>query len=152
MTNTSASEHRSGEDRRVQPLPLSKSLFFRGRRQSVRRVEERNRIVIFDRYRPSLILFAFIILGLSLLDALLTLTLISQGAQELNPVMNYYLTHGPRVFLVVKYSLTALSVLIIIVAHEMITTRYRLLIGILPVFAAIFGVVVIWEFYLLSTF
>ena len=38
------------------------------------------------------------------------------------------------------------------VAHEMITTRYRLLIGILPVFAAIFGVVVIWEFYLLSTF
>lgn len=150
MTRLSASERRSGQDRRAQAIPLSKSIFYRGQRRSVRRIEDRKRIVIFDRYRPSLILFAFVILGLSLLDALLTLTLIAKGAQELNPVMKYYLTHGPQIFLLVKYGLTALSVLIVIVSHEIITTRYRLCIGILPAFAILFSAVVVWECYLLS--
>lgn len=144
-------ERRSGKDRRVQRVPFFKRLFFRGARASVRRVAERDRIVVFDRYRPSLVILALTVLGLSLLDALLTLTLIAQGAQELNPVMRYYLTHGPRVFLLVKYGMTALSVLIIVVAYETITTRYRLCAGLLPICAATFGGVVIWEVYLLST-
>ena len=151
MTQSSMSERRLGNDRRIQEIPFSRRLFFRGMRTSVRRVDERDRIVIFDRYRPSLVFLALTVMGLSLLDAVLTLTLIAQGAQELNPVMRYYLTHGPRVFLLVKYGMTALSVLIIVVAYETITTRYRLCAGILPICAATFGGVVIWELYLLST-
>lgn len=151
MTGLSMAERRSGNDRRVRGLPFFKRLFFRGTRTSVRRVAERDRIVVFDRYRPSLVVLALVVLGLSLLDALLTLTLIAQGAQELNPVMRYYLTHGPQVFLLVKYGMTALSVLIIVVAHETITTRYRLCAGLLPTCAATFGAVVLWEVYLLST-
>lgn len=120
-------------------------------RTSVRRMADRDRIVVFDRYRPSLVILALTVMALSLLDAVLTLTLIAQGAHELNPVMRYYLTHGPRVFLLVKYGMTALSVLIIVVAYETITTRYRLCAGILPICAATFGGVVIWEVYLLTT-
>ena len=91
-----------------------------------------------------------LVLFLSLLDALLTLTLIAQGATELNPVMHYFLGHGPQIFLLVKYGLTALSVMIIVIAKEPISARYHISVGILHAFAAFFGGVVIWEFYLLS--
>jgi hypothetical protein len=64
--------------------------------------------------------------------------------------MRFYLELGPRVFLVVKYGLTAVSVFIIVVAHEAITTRYRFCNGLLPIFAALFSGVVVWEFFLLS--
>ena len=144
-------DKRSGQDRRDNPMPLFKRLFFNGMRELVRRAEDRKRIVALDRYQPSLFIGIMIILSLSLLDGLLTLILIAEGARELNPVMQYYLSHGPEVFLLIKYGLTALSVLIIVLVKETLITRYRIGTGILlHVFAAFFGSVVIWEFYLLS--
>jgi hypothetical protein len=145
-------ERRSGQDRREQKLPMFKRLFYNGIRESVRRIEDRNCIVIFDRYKPSLFIAIMFILGLSLLDALLTMILLSQGAKELNPVMRYFLSHGPRVFIFVKYVLTVLSVLIIVFVKEAFAARYKIGTGIfLHIFAALFGSVVIWEFYLLFT-
>jgi hypothetical protein len=120
-------------------------------RSSVRRAGDRQRVVALDRYQPSLFVGIMVVLCLSLLDALLTLILIAQGASELNPVMRYYLSHGPQVFLLAKYGLTALSVLIIVLLEESFITRYRIGTGmLLHVFTAFFGSVVIWEFYLLS--
>ena len=84
-------ERRSGQDRREHQLSMFKRLFFNGIRESARRIEDRNCIVVFDRYKPSLFIAIMIVLGLSLLDALLTLILLSQGATELNPVMRYFL-------------------------------------------------------------
>lgn len=91
-----------------------------------------------------------IVLSLSLLDALLTLVLLSEGASELNPIMLYYLSHGPTVFLLVKYGLTVLSVFIVVVSYEALIHRYRLCSKILPFFAVLFVCVIIWELYLLS--
>ncbi len=120
-------------------------------RIGVRRAEDRQGVVAFDHYHPSLFVGIMVVLCLSLLDAQLTLILIARGARELNPVMQYYLSHGPEVFLLVKYGLTAFSVLIIVLLKESLITRYRLSTGmLLHVFAAFFGSVVIWEFYLLS--
>ena len=116
----------------------------------MRRIEDRNCIVIFDRYKPSLFIAIMIFLGLSLLDSLLTMILLSQGAKELNPLMRYFLSHGPRVFIFVKYGLTVLSVLIIVFVKEAFSTRYRIGTDIfLHIFAALFGSVAVWEFYLL---
>lgn len=143
------SERRSGRDRRDPHPPLFKRIFPKGMRESVRRAEDCNRIVVLDRYEPSLFISIMIVLILSLLDALLTLILIAHGARELNPVMRYCLNHGPQVFILAKYGLTALSVLIIVLANEALTTRCRLCTGILPVFASVFGTVVVWESYLL---
>lgn len=150
MTGYAGIERRTGKDRREYPRPWLKGLFFRGMRESSRRAEDRRRIVTFDRYNPPLLLAIILVLGLSLLDALLTLILIAQGATELNPVMRYCLSHGPQIFLLVKYGLTAIPVMIIVIAKEPIGARYRLSTGILHIFAAFFGGVVIWEFYLLS--
>lgn len=92
-----------------------------------------------------------IVLSLSILDAILTLILLSQGAKELNPVMRYYLSHGPQVFISVKCGLTVLPMLIILLANEVLTNRYRIGAGMFfHIFAAFFGGVVIWEFYLLT--
>ena len=142
-------ERRCGQDRRQKQL--SKRLFFRGVRESMRRADDRNRIVIFDRYKPSLFNGIIIVLSLSILDAILTLILLSQGAKELNPVMRYYLNHGSQVFIFVKYGLTVLPMLIILLANEVLTNRYRIGAGMFfHIFAAFFGGVVIWEFYLLT--
>jgi hypothetical protein len=143
-------ERRSGQDRREHQLSMFKRLFFTGIRQEIRRAEDRKSIVIYDRYKPSLFINIITILGLSLLDALLTLILISQGAKELNPVMRYFLSHGPQVFISVKYGLTVLSVLIIMFIKEALSTRYRIGTDVFfHIFAALFGSVVLWEFYLL---
>ncbi len=151
MSRWTGLERRSGRDRRERQMPLLKKLYFKGMRISVRRTEDRGRIVALDQYKPSLFIGILIVLSLSMLDALLTLTLIARGARELNPVMQYYLSHGPQVFLFVKYGLTALSLFIIVVLNETLITRFRISTGmLLHVFAALFGSVVIWEFYLLS--
>lgn len=150
MTIYAGLERRSGKNRREHRLPLFKGLFFKGIRETMRRAEDRNQILVMDRYKPSLFIVIMIVLSLSLLDALLTLLLMAQGARELNPVMRYYLNHGPQVFLLVKYGLTTLSVLLIVLVQESLAPRYRFCTMILPVFAVVFGCVVIWEFYLLS--
>ena len=150
MTVYTGLERRSGQDRREHQLSMFKRLFFTGIRQEIRRAADRKSIVIYDRYKPSLFIEIITILGLSLLDALLTLILISQGAKELNPVMRYFLSHGPQVFISVKYGLTVLSVLIIMFIKEALSTRYRIGTDVFfHIFAALFGSVVLWEFYLL---
>lgn len=143
-------ERRSGKDRRICKHFFRKRLRFEGKRQSVRRASDRRRFVALDRYKPSLFAAVMIVLGLSLLDATLTLILIGRGAYELNPLMAYYLTHGPRVFLLVKYGLSVSAVFLIVLADHALTTRHRLFAGILPVIGTVLGGVVIWELCLLS--
>lgn len=151
MTVYSRLERRSGQDRRQQQF--SKRLFLKGVRESTRRTEDRNRIAVFDRYEPNLFIGIIVILSLSMIDAMLTLTLISQGAKELNPVMRYYLSHGSEVFITVKYGLTTLPMLIILFANEALANRYRIGAGVLfSVFGAFFIGVVFWELFLLFRF
>lgn len=144
-------ERRSGEDRRSrQPFKI-KHLLTKGNRKSIRRAADRNNIVALDYYSQSLFIGIAVVLVLSLLDALLTLTLLAKGASELNPIMKYYLTRGPKIFLFVKYGLTALSVWLVVLLNDTLAARYR--VGgsmVLHIFAAFFGSAVIWQIYLLS--
>lgn len=118
---------------------------------NTRRAADRRKIIIRDRYRTSLFVGIVVVLGLSLLDAVFTLALISQGARELNPVMDYYLKYGPHTFLLVKYGLTASSVFLVVLLDDVLTTRYRFGSGaILSLFTSVFGSVLIWQWYLFS--
>lgn len=151
MADRTHVERRSGLDRRKKPRLLLKGLISRGSRLSTRRAEDRKKIVVFDYYRPSLFISILIVLTLSLLDAFLTLILLSRGAIELNPVMDYYLSHGPTEFIIVKYGLTGSSVLLILLLNDVLKARYGVGTGaLLYLFTAIFGSVVIWQFSLLS--
>jgi hypothetical protein len=98
-----------------------------------------------------LLIFTLTVLILSLVDAALTLALLHKGAAELNPIMRYYLSHGPGVFVMVKYGLTAFALMIIVALHAIISLKYRILSSILfPSCIVVFGAVIIWELYLLT--
>ena len=150
MKKTSKLERRSGHDRRTKHIPFFKFLFFGGKRQKLRRIGDGRRITVFDYYQPTLLVAILVVLCLSLLDAALTLILLDKGAVELNPVMQYYITLGPAVFVLVKYSLTALALVIMLVLHAIISARYSIGWLLLPFCGFAFGSVVIWELYLLA--
>jgi hypothetical protein len=151
MAGHNGVDRRAEQDRRQKQLPFLKWLFFNGRRQTSRREDDHKKIVALDFYSPSLFIGIIVVLSLSLLDAMLTLILLSRGATELNPVMDYYLNHGPYTFIAVKYGLTALAVLIVVLLKNALPRRRRFgTATLLHLFAAAFGSVVIWQFYLLS--
>jgi len=143
-------ERRSSQDRRQKRIPFFKRIFLKGNRWNLRRIDDSKRITILDQYHPSLLISVLIVLALSLLDAFLTLALLKQGASELNPVMRYYLTFGPETFVMVKYGLTAFSLIIMVVLNAAISARYRIG-SLMFLFCGLaFGSVVIWELYLLA--
>lgn len=145
-------ERRSHKDRRKNRF--SSLFWFRPerRRRRVRRRTDKRRLYLLDYYKPILFYWVMLVLVLSLLDATLTLWLLSNGAEEINPVMDHILKYGPTAFVVTKYLFTALSLLIIVLLNYLWIQRlgfsmYRLL----YCFAGIFGAVVLWQLYLVRT-
>lgn len=150
MKKTAGTHLRSDQDRRKNHIPFYKYLTFKGKRRSLRRTEDCKRITVLDQYHPKLFIYVLIVLGLSLLDAVLTLALLEKGAVELNPVMRYYINLGPATFVTVKYGLTALALIFMVVLNAIISARYRIVsLVMFPFCVFIFGAVIIWELYLL---
>lgn len=139
-------EPRLGQDRRRRMLPPMRYLIAGGRRRQVRRSEDRERVVILDRYSPRLFGCIVGILFLSVLDALLTLYLMEHGSTELNPVMDYFLKKGPLVFTVAKYALTSVAVVIFLMVANTVVPRSNFRAKKLFPYALIaFGSVIVWE-------
>lgn len=143
-------DRRTGRDRRNRSkFDVIKPLIS-GKRENARRRNDRNVIVYFDRYSPASLWFIVIILILSVVDALLTMMLIRNGAVELNPVMAYYLNISPQVFLAVKYALTSLSVFILLVYGSVVLGGAQIHIrSVYPLIITAFASVVVWEIYLI---
>ena len=150
MAGYNGLERRSGHERRKSPIPFYRQLSFKGQRKTLRRAADRKRITLLDWYHPSMLVSILAVLGLSLLDALLTLILIEKGARELNPVMRYYVDHGPTVSVLVKYGITALALFIMLVLGALLARRWRFTSLLIPLSGVLFGSVVIWELYLLA--
>jgi len=142
-------DRRSGKDRRNQRGNNIRSLLFGGRRETIRRKDDRRKIFIVDRYSTSLFGAIAAILFLSAVDALLTLSLIGRGAYEVNPIMAYYLSAGPYVFFTVKYGLTSLAVFVLLMFKNIFLRPIRVFThSVFYFIAGAFLVVVAWEFYL----
>ncbi|MFZ7111121.1 MAG: DUF5658 family protein [Desulfatiglandales bacterium] len=91
------------------------------------------------------------IVFLCVLDAFFTLELISRGARELNPLMDYYLKKGDMTFFVVKYLMTSACLFIVLAIKELSLFGNRISRRLLLLFFIGFmGAVVQWELYLLS--
>ena len=139
------SERRRLSDRRKSPTPMfSRYTLYGGRRKEIRRVEDRKTHRYVDVYSPWLLLILLSIVLISCIDAYLTLLMIENKiVLEGNPVMAYYLDFGAITFFVVKYSFTALSVIILCVLKNSFVSRAGL-------FAAMFIylVVVLYELHI----
>lgn len=105
-------ERRSGYDRRN----LGIRTFVQGgltpRRRAGRRDDDIDRFV--DWYEPHLLFLAIAILLLSVTDAFMTLTLISHGAHEANPLMNHLLQQDPRLFAAMKMAMTGAGLVVLV--------------------------------------
>jgi hypothetical protein len=148
--SSSSAEKRCGRDRRTHQFPKIKYLLFSGRRARARRKEDRYQTFYFDRYSSKLFAAIMAILFLSVLDALLTLHLIENGSTEINPLMSYFLKSGTLVFLVTKYFLTCMGVIILLLFRNAFIARstthgqhlFSYIIG-------VFSTVIVWELVLI---
>jgi Domain of unknown function (DUF5658) len=90
------------------------------------------------------------IISLSIADAYLTLELVGRGAEELNPIMAYYLGKSPLTFFTVKYLLTCASVVLILGIKEIYLFGTRLRNEVLfAFFIFVLASVVQWQLVLL---
>jgi Domain of unknown function (DUF5658) len=105
-------DRRRGADRRR----LTWRTFVQGaltpRRRASRRGHESQSLV--DWHEPHLLFLAISILLLSVTDAFLTLTLMTHGADEANPILAYLLREFPRAFAISKMAMTGLGVTILV--------------------------------------
>jgi len=145
-------ENRRGLDRRTNNKARLKYLLFNGRRERSRRDEDSGKAFIFDRYNQKFFLAITVILILSVLDAVLTLTVIQRGAKELNPVMAYFLEHGTSTFIVAKYVLTSIGVLILLIFKNVFLTRLKIYThALFPCVIFVFITVIVWELFLIHS-
>ncbi len=86
---------------------------FRPRRRGSRRQVDKHHF-LFDWHEPRVLYLAIGLLLLSCVDALFTLNLLALGATEANFVMASMLEQSVERFLAVKFSLTALSIMILV--------------------------------------
>jgi len=114
-----------GNDRRRQAGINFRLLLGNGKRRKIRRREDRNRYFFVDQYNPKFFLFISTILTLSIVDAFLTLFLINHGAYETSPLMAYCLKVDPSAFLAVKYALTSIGVLILLMFRNIILRKIK---------------------------
>jgi hypothetical protein len=136
-------------DRRRNRLPGWRALLYHPRRRSVRRTDDRRRLILLDWYPDALLVLSALVLILSVTDALLTLYLLHHGAYELNPILAYFLKKGPLSFLAVKYLLTVLGVTIAVLAYGVFIPFLRMFAhDLLKIFAGAFAVVIAWQLFL----
>lgn len=107
-------------ERRVGPRDrrerLWRSLVYGGlspRRRTGRRLLDHHRPII-DWHGPGLFASAMLIMVLCVLDAFLTLRLLSTGAREENPLMALYVYTDAQRFAILKLSLTGVGVLTLV--------------------------------------
>ena len=148
--NSRKSERRCGFDRRKGKMSIFCKHWLIGRREAIRRQEDRQKSYRMDRHSFKILAAILLIILLSILDATLTLFLISHGATEINPVMAYFLDYGPLAFFGAKYLFTCSSLVFILLNTNSYLFRTKVRAKILFVWFAIpFALVINWELYLI---
>ncbi len=142
-------ERRSGVERREHNV----AAYWRGalnpRRRAGRRATDRVYTII-DWHSPRVLALVLLILGMSSLDGVLTLMLMSQGASEVNPVMALFVPHNLGWFAAIKLTLTSLGVAVLVICARM--KLFRLFPGELLLYLVVAGYAVLmgYELHLLA--
>ena len=142
-------ERRSGAERRR----LNVAAYWRGALNPRRRFGRRegDRVYpIVDWHSPRVLALVLLILGLSGFDGVLTVMLLSHGANEVNPLMALFVPHNLGWFAVVKLGLTSLGAVVLVACARM--TLFRLFRGevLLYFVVACYVALVTYELHLLK--
>lgn len=141
-------------DRRQQDCRRSRSMasLIRGntkpRRRLSRRAGDHNSLLL-DWYPPKMLYLALGILLLSCADALFTLNLLALGAEEVNVLMLALLESSVDLFVGVKITLTAISVVILVVLAQQRFMGWFRVIRVMQAACIGYVVLIAYEIYLL---
>ena len=105
-----------------------------------------------DWYDTKLLVMALTLLLLSATDAAMTMTLLENGAVEVNPFMNFLLSHSSQAFIYTKLAMTSVCIVVLVAHyHSRIFNSFR--VDILLMFALfVYMGLVTYEFYLFFTY
>ncbi len=92
-----------------------------------RRRREHRQPYFVNRFSLPTLTFVVMLVGASMVDAILTLYILATGGNEINPLMDHLLNRGILPFLLGKYLLTVagLPLLLIFKNHYLFGTRLR---------------------------
>ena len=127
------SEMRKRSERRQKPTPLFNRYLLKGRRIGHRRSEDLKQNVYVDRLETIECGAISLLLFLCTADAFMTIIHLSNGFQELNPILNdFYQYGGPAWFMAIKFGLTlpGLVILFMHVKKPLVQKGIRLLVAI----------------------
>lgn len=112
----------------------------------MRRDREHNRPYLVDRVPWTFFATATSLLVLTLVDGLITLTLLDHGCEEANPFMAYLLDHGTGTFLIAKYVLTAMFLPVALVMNHYRLFGTRLRVGhFIPIVAVLYLILIAYQ-------
>lgn len=116
---------RTVPDRRKQPTPfISKYTFTRGQRKTLRREEDKKNYFFVDLYSTRLLITLLALLSLNLSDSYFTLTLIEENiATEINPIMAFFLGYGNTPFILAKFLITSIPLIILCLCKNSPVTK-----------------------------
>jgi len=135
-----SADRRSRIDRRAKQASPFSLVSLRGSRKTIRRAEDRSKHFYVDLYGFDESLLFVLILMLSVADAFLTLELVGGGMTEMNYVMYYYMQLGPLPFVLIKYFLTAVGVILLLI-HK----NYFFFLGLVRVKTLLVGLAVMYS-------
>ena len=135
-------------DRRALTLRTVLASGFTPRRRAGRRAGDHELPVDF--HDPRLLVPVIMMLSLSITDAFLTLRLMSDGAEETNPLLAFVLSEHPRLFAAVKMGLTGLGTLLLVALARARAFKVVRVSAFLYGLAAAYFALVAYEAWLLS--
>ncbi len=144
ITESSSSSRAFPGDRRQ---PSLKSFLYGAinpRRRTIRRDEDRDHTYL-DWHPAHLIVVCTMILTLSLIDGLLTVYLVINGAKEFNPLMTLLGSNGPILFALAKFLLTSVGVVGLVLTAHMKLYRFVRASTVLYLFLFVYLVLVVYQ-------
>jgi len=128
-----ALDRRILNDRRNQPTPALSMFTVKGQRRSFRRWGEQERGGYVDRYGSGLLFLIVLIMGLNVIDALLTMMILEDGGWEINPVVRSVIQiYGDR-FWIWKFVVVSVP-LILLCLHSKFRLAVPVILGISVVY------------------
>ncbi len=112
-------DRRELSNRRKSPTKPFSKYIFKGERKKNRRLNEDQNYYV-DRYEARYLAVVLLILVLCVFDAYFTLKIIHFGGKELNPLMINFIDKNPEWCLAIKYFVTVVSLIILLVHKNFI--------------------------------
>lgn len=154
MTEPAELSPSTGERRQPDRRKLTWESFvcslYKGRRGQDRRGRQSDPSYYIDLHEPWVLFVVAMTLILSVTDVFNTLTLLAAGGSELNPFMKVLIEHNTWLFFTLKYIMTAVGLLVLVMHRHF--SIFRVIRADYLLVLVLFGyiVLVIYEFWLLS--